>query len=259
MIDHTLFGDIDIVQDSIDILQELEPPEGYYLAFSGGKDSVVIKKLADMAGVKYDAHYNLTTIDPPELVYFIRDHHPDVIVEKPEISFLKRVGNGRGFPQRQRRWCCEEYKERGGTGRYVVTGIRRGESTNRKTRGKVETCYNDKSKQFIHPIIYWSDVQVWDFIKKYNLPYCKLYDEGWKRVGCLFCPFAGSHRKVQVELYPKFTQAFIRAFRRCYAVKKAEGKTSVDRWKDGEEMFWWWINENRTKGNKEQVDLHLGG
>ena len=47
----------DKVQVAIERLKTFEPPEGYYLVFSGGKDSVVIKALADMAGVKYDAHY----------------------------------------------------------------------------------------------------------------------------------------------------------------------------------------------------------
>lgn len=48
---------MDMVEVSIERLKAFEPPEGYYLAFSGGKDSVTIKALADMAGVKYDAHY----------------------------------------------------------------------------------------------------------------------------------------------------------------------------------------------------------
>ena len=74
---------MDKVQTAIKRLQTFEPPDGYYLAFSGGKDSVVIKMLADMAGVRYDAHYNVTGIDPPELVYFIRQHHPDVVWEYP--------------------------------------------------------------------------------------------------------------------------------------------------------------------------------
>lgn len=256
MIDNTLFGKIDLVQDAIDLLKELEPPEGYYLAFSGGKDSVVIKELANMAGVKYDAHYNLTTIDPPELVYFIREHHKDVIIEKPEMPLLKMLTKS-GFPQRQRRWCCKEYKERGGSGRYVITGIRKAESRNRSKRNQVETCYNDNSKQFVHPIIGWTDAQVWQFIRQHKLPYCKLYDDGWKRIGCLFCPMAGNRRKLEVELYPKFTQAFIRAFQRLYEDRKSRGMKSVDRWKDGEEMFWWWINENRTKYDETQEVLPL--
>ena len=62
----------DKVQTAIKRLQTFEPPEGYYLAFSGGKDSVVVKALADMANVKYDAHYALTSVDPPELVHFVK-------------------------------------------------------------------------------------------------------------------------------------------------------------------------------------------
>ena len=50
---------------------------GYYLAFSGGKDSQCIYHLAKEAGVKFDAHYNQTGIDPPELIYNMRKHYPD--------------------------------------------------------------------------------------------------------------------------------------------------------------------------------------
>ena len=62
----------DKVETAIERLRTFEPPEGYHLAFSGGKDSVVVKALADMAGVKYDAHYNVTSVDPPELVQFVK-------------------------------------------------------------------------------------------------------------------------------------------------------------------------------------------
>ena len=62
-----IFGK-DKVQVAIERFKTFEPPEGYFLAFSGGKDSVVIKALADMAGVKYDAHYSISSVDPPELV-----------------------------------------------------------------------------------------------------------------------------------------------------------------------------------------------
>lgn len=39
-------------------------PEGYYLCFSGGKDSQVIYELAKQAKVKFQAYYNVTTVDP---------------------------------------------------------------------------------------------------------------------------------------------------------------------------------------------------
>lgn len=57
MIDQLNIYGITLLEATIERIKAFEPPEGYFLAFSGGKDSVVIKALADMAGVKYDAHY----------------------------------------------------------------------------------------------------------------------------------------------------------------------------------------------------------
>lgn len=52
-------------------------------AFSGGKDSTVLAELCKMAqeqyGVEYSLNYNVTGIDPPELVYFMRQHYPELI------------------------------------------------------------------------------------------------------------------------------------------------------------------------------------
>lgn len=253
LIDNTLFGIQDRVAIAIERLKSFEPKEGYYLAFSGGKDSITIKKLADMAKVKYDAHYNLTTIDPPELVRFIRQYHSDVIIDRPLKPFLARLVE-KGFPQRHSRWCCEEYKEQGGVGRFVITGIRWAESVKRRRRRMVESCYKkNESKKYLNVIIEWEDADVWEFIHKYNIPYCKLYDEGWKRIGCLFCPMSGKHRLIEVKKYPKFVKAFIRAFEKLYQNRKSQGQHSADRWKNGEEMFWWWINDNRQKYNPDQL------
>lgn len=85
-----IYGE-DKVQIAVKRLKAFEPPEGYYLCFSGGKDSNVIKALADMAGVKYDAHYNNTGIDPPEAVRFIKRHHPDVKFETPKDADGNRI------------------------------------------------------------------------------------------------------------------------------------------------------------------------
>lgn len=75
LISQTLFDKVDKVADAIKLLRENEPPEGYYLCFSGGKDSVVTYDLAVKAGVKFDAHHNITTVEPPELMRFIRDYN----------------------------------------------------------------------------------------------------------------------------------------------------------------------------------------
>lgn len=248
-----LFETRDKVAESITFLQDHEPPEGYYLAFSGGKDSIAIKELADMAGVKYDAHYNVTTIDPPELVRFIRKNHPDVAFDHPEKPFLRRLET-KGFPMRQKRWCCAEYKERGGAGRRVVTGIRAAESAKRAGRRAVEVCYKDTSKTYFNPIINWSDDEVWEFIADRDMPYCELYDQGWHRIGCLFCPMARKMRMVEAERYPRHVKAFIRSFEALYQDRKAKGGT-VDRWRDGEDMFWWWMDSDQKAEAPDQSVL----
>lgn len=250
LIEETLFGTQDKVADAIQLLKDLEPPEGYYLAFSGGKDSVVIKELADMAGVVYDSHYNNTTIDPPELVRFIRRSHPDVKFDNPEKAFVWRLAEN-GFPQRQRRWCCAEYKERGGENRVVITGIRAAESAKRAKRKHVEICYRGSGKRYINPILTWTDDDVWDFIRNRGISYCSLYDEGWKRIGCLFCPNAGrKHRLFEAEKYPGYTKLFIKAFDRLYESKK--DSWNLDRWSGGADMFWWWLGLNNDTEDPDQ-------
>ncbi len=51
---------------AIERLKSFEPEEGYFLAYSGGKDSDCIKILAQIAGVKFKAVHSLTTVDAPE-------------------------------------------------------------------------------------------------------------------------------------------------------------------------------------------------
>lgn len=134
------------VKASIERLKAFEPRngEGYYLAFSGGKDSVVCKALLDMAQVKYDATYRITSVDPPELVRFIKEMHPDVVREYPRYSdgtvatMWNLIPRHTMPPTRLVRYCCKWLKESGGDGRMTVTGVRWAESVNRqKNQGLV--------------------------------------------------------------------------------------------------------------------------
>jgi phosphoadenosine phosphosulfate reductase len=248
----TLFEKYDKVKTSIERLKCFCPKDGYYLAFSGGKDSIVIKHLCKLAKVKYDTHYSVTTIDPPELVRYIKKHHKDVKFERPEKPLLEEMLY-RGFPLRQSRWCCAIYKENGGKNRTVLTGVRWGESYRRSKRMMYENCFRGgDNKKYLHPIIDWTEQDVWDFIKKYKLPYCELYNKGFKRLGCLFCPMS-SNREREVKLYPKFANLFIKYFEKLYTKRKSEGNTSVDRWKSGKDMFYWWIRKNLNEDKISDV------
>lgn len=138
----------DKVQDAIDRFWAFEPEDGYYLAFSGGKDSQCIYHLAQMAGVKFDAHYRVTSVDPPELVRFIKRQYPDVAIDFPHdkdgkvITMWNLIPKKLMPPTRLARYCCAVLKETGGQGRIVVTGVRHAESVRRKESHGVITMPN---------------------------------------------------------------------------------------------------------------------
>lgn len=117
---------------AIQYLKNFEPEnEPYYLCYSGGKDSDTIKILAQLAGVKYEAHHNLTTVDAPETVYYVRGQN-DVIIDYPEKTMWQLIVQRLMPPTQLVRYCCEALKERGGQGRLKITGVRWAESVSRK-------------------------------------------------------------------------------------------------------------------------------
>jgi len=223
-------------------LQEFELPEGYWLAFSGGKDSIVIYDLALKAGINFEAHYAQTGIDPPELVQFIREEYPACIRDKPAQSMFRLI-ESKGFPRRQSRYCCEKLKEVHGRGHRLVTGIRWQESWRRKLRQMFEVCNRDKLTTFLHPIIDWSSTEVWEYIRTNELLYCSLYDEGFKRLGCVMCPFASAERtRIEMERWPKIAGAWYRAGKRMYDRRVANNAESVKDWPTYDDMWNWWIS-----------------
>lgn len=243
MIDQLNIYGMTKLEVSIERIKQIEPRGGsWYLAFSGGKDSCVIKALCDMAGVKYDAHYHVSSVDPPELIRFIKEKHPDVEFEFPRdkegkvITMWNLIPTKTMPPTRLVRYCCRYLKENGGEGRDKITGVRWDESVRRrkkrsglevedkKDRTKLDPDNMDddmvrfcmQSKGFIlNPIIDWTTDEVWEFIHRFNIPYCELYDQGFKRLGCIGCPMATPKEKErEFKRYPKFKEAYIRAFDR---------------------------------------------
>jgi len=231
------------IDTAIDRIRSFCPEDGYYGAFSGGKDSQVIYQLLLMAGVKFDAHFSRTTVDPPEVTRFIRDHYPDVKFHKPATTMWKLIVKKRMPPTRRVRYCCEWLKEVHGHGRVVVTGIRWQESVKRRARKMVEMCYKDSSKVYVNPIIDWTTEEVWDFIISQELPYCSLYDEGFKRIGCVMCPMARYKQRLrEAERWPGFFRAYMRAFGKMLEGRERAG-LKTDRWKSAEDVMTWWILE----------------
>ena len=106
---------------------------------------------------------------------------------------------------------------------------------NDEAREAVEFCYQ-RQKTVLNPIIDWDDSDVWEFIHEYKVPYCELYDKGYKRLGCIGCPMA-STQESDLEKYPKYKAAYLRAF------KKALTTIDARTWKDENDLYKWWISK----------------
>ena len=269
LIERTLYGTINKPETAIERIKAFEEqalsmhPDGYYVAFGGGKDSETTLDLVRKSGVKHTVHFHITTVDPPELIRFIRKHYPGITWERPAKTMWQLIVEKMSPPTRIIRYCCEALKEGGGDGRMVITGIRWAESVKRAKRRMVESCQRKKNKMFLHPIIDWKDEDVWEYIKSYNLPYCELYDQGFKRIGCIGCPMSGDARYKEFARWPKYEKLYRRSFAAAAAANRAalgieyggKGRLAKLRWTDGDDMFRWWMNENSLSTNDDQMTL----
>ena len=133
------------MQHSVELLRKAERialnydrENGYYLAFSGGKDSQALYHIAQLAGVRFQGHMNLTSIDPPEVIRFVKKNYPEVELLKPDKSIYQLAVEKQILPTMRVRWCCAEYKETAGAGKVTLIGIRHAESARRAKRNEVE-------------------------------------------------------------------------------------------------------------------------
>ena len=237
---------------------QMNPDFGYFLAFSGGKDSQVLLDIVKRAGVKYKAFYSVTGNDAPENVYFIRREYPEVKFIHPKEKYIKIIEKS-GMPTILRRKCCERLKERVGKGCVVLTGVRAEESRKRakyeeimissrrkehvgrdsgRERGWLEkvvhSCIKGQDRVLIHPLLSFTSNDIWKYIDENGIPHNPLYKK-CGRVGCMYCPFASKDQLDYYErTYPKFKESIIRALEKNLRIRGG----SV--FKTGEDIYNWW-------------------
>lgn len=251
-----------LIDTSIRTLQAYAPEGGlpYYGAFSGGKDSCVIKELARVAKVPVEWHYNVTTLDPPELVRYIKRHHPDVEFVRPAKTFVRLVATN-GLPTRTCRWCCRALKEsRTPQGARLILGIRAAESARRAANWQTFTRHRKTGDYAVCPILHWRDADVWRFIRERSLPYSHLYDEGQDRLGCILCPMARSAKRRQdAERYPHMATQVYAAGKAYFEQRQAAGSDArtYREFADFATFWVWWLSDEPMPGGEEDCQGQL--
>lgn len=264
--------------------------------YSGGKDSDVMLELFRRGGIPFEVHNSHTTADAPQTVKHIRDVFKKLemdgikcTIEMPtykgeRTSMWKLIPQKLMPPTRTVRYCCAVLKETGCANRFIATGVRWAESTQRKNREEFEKLgatkatkekftsvmlMNDndarrrmnehcmqKKKMVVNPIIDWKDSDVWEYINSENIPTCELYQCGYDRVGCIGCPMAGKKKYKEFADFPKYKNLYIHAFDRMVKERKSRGLPC--QWKNGNDAFLWWIDDKNIEGQMDIFDF-IGG
>lgn len=81
------------------------------------------------------------------------------------------------------------------TGLKPIIGTKIIDSELRRQKYGITGCNSFEGKIASRPLSIWTDKDIWDYIKKYNLNYSKIYDMGYERTGCVFCLFGISQEK----------------------------------------------------------------
>ena len=260
---------------------------------SGGKDSQVCKELALRAGIPFEIMHNHTTADAPETVRFVRkeakrfeDLGIQYTINMPmykgkRTSMWNLIPQKLMPPTRLVRYCCSVLKETGGAGRFISTGVRWAESTNRKNnRGIYEKSSPDKerriilnndnddkrmlfencrlkAKRVVNPIVDWQDDDVWQFLQDAKAPVNPLYAEGWCRVGCVGCQMASKAREKAFIRWPKYKDLYIKAFDNMLKERERRGKM-LGTWgmgTTGQDVFNWWMEYDILPGQMDIFDF----
>lgn len=244
--------------------------DGYFVAFSGGKDSQVLLWLVKQAGVKYRAYYSVTTNDPPQNVRFIRENYPEVVFLHPKENFYKLVAK-KGLPTMRTRFCCSILKETAGVGYATLVGVRREESSKRKNYKDVDViskrkehqdservynidemlqaehqCIKGKDKLVLRPILDFTDSEIWEVIYSKNLAINPCYNDT-NRVGCIFCPFSSKKQILDYcNKYPRAKAKIIDSITQHQSKMKQKAELPPD------EYFDWWVSKKSLKQYKAE-------
>ena len=266
------------INNAIVLLQKYEKlalqlnSDGFFLAFSGGKDSQLLYLIAELSGVKFKAYYSNTTNDAVENVRFIREKYPNVTFLIPKENFYKLVAK-KGLPTTKKRYCCAILKEQAGAGYAVLTGERKEESAKRRKytsvviqsrnekRAKIiseneivkHECIKGRDKLRIRPILEFTENEVWEILKHYNIPKNPCYNTQ-SRIGCILCPFAPKKQiEDYLQRYPRIKRNILKSLQTFLDSK--EGFFT-----DAEECFDWWLSKKSVaewKANKKQTTIEF--
>ena len=240
----------------------------FYVAFSGGKDSVVALDLVQrsLPHNKFKVLFGDTQMEFPDTYEVIAK--VEEYCQHHDIQFYRAKSGLRpdqtwlsfGPPAVTNRWCCSVHKtspqivllqeitgQQGFTG-MAFTGIRAEESTARSEYDDISFGKKNRGQFSCHPILEWNSAELFLYIFSRNLVLNEAYKKGNTRAGCLVCPMSsGKHEYMKHVCYKDDVDKYIEY------IKKTSGKTSFSEIEMSE-----FIENGNWKTRKTGRELNFG-
>lgn len=115
--------------------------------------------------------------------------------------------------------CCDVMKKRPikkynkETGRMQFVGTMAADSRLR-TQAYLRVGCNAFDNGSSQPMAFWTEKDVWEYIRSKNLPYSSIYDTGVKRTGCMFCMF-GVHLEKEPNRFQRMKETHPKQYDYC--------------------------------------------
>ena len=175
--------------------------------------------------------YPVISKEQSEWVHRIRCGNPDVFQEKyfgvrtdGKTTRFKLAGQWRFLldaPFKIGSGCCNEMKKKPlkkytkETGRAPMIATMACESRLRMQQWLNNGCNTFDAKQPIStPLAFWLEDDIWEYLRRFQVPYCKIYDMGYERTGCIFCMF-GAHLDTEPNRFQQLQKTHPKLWRYC--------------------------------------------